>query len=213
MFVLYLPHTFAPPLRPVTNPAPSADALLQHKCTPSLAKIQPSKDVTSFSSSTSSPWDSPEEPPQALRPAPARARSAPLTLPTDDPVKSPTSHSPPKSVDAFSTVCWSQSQWIAFNDSFAPARHQSSGPLLKEPQRPVASAGRSSRFLPDESSEAFGKALPSQDDCLTCFADVFCGVGDKPAASANMGFNGNRASWGRTVARSGMLILCLILPV
>ncbi|KAJ0012927.1 hypothetical protein NQD34_017261 [Periophthalmus magnuspinnatus] len=155
----------------------TADNMLQRKSSPPLAKLQPSKDVSSFSSSISSPWDSSEDTSQALKPAPARARSAPITLPTDDPIKSPAADSPPKSVDAFYTVCWSQSQWIAFNDSFAPARHQGSGSSVKEPPRPCPSSGRSSRFPSDESSEAYGKAVPSRDDGFT---DVLCGVVPPP---------------------------------
>lgn len=180
------------------DPLLSADASLQLKSSASMAKFQPPKDIASFSSSTSSPWDSPEEPPHAPKPAPARARSAPITLPTDDPIKSPEAHSPPKSSDAFSSVSWSQSQWIAFNDSFAPVRHQSSGPSMKETPHPIpGSGGRSSRFLSEEATEAHSRALAGRDDCFTCFSDVFCGVSDKPAASANIAFNGNLASCGR----------------
>lgn len=169
----------------------SAKTILQHKCSPHLGRSQQSKDVSSFSSSTSSPLDSPENPSQALKPAPTRAHSAPITLPTEaaDPIKSPAAVSPPKSVDAFSTVSWSQSQWIAFNDSFAPPRHQSMGPSVKEPQRSFSSSGRSSRFLSDESAEAYGKVAGSRDDCF--FSDVFCSITDKAAASTNKIFNGN----------------------
>ncbi|XP_072310554.1 F-BAR domain only protein 2 [Eucyclogobius newberryi] len=162
-------------------PESQADTTLQHKGSPPLPKLLPSKDVSSY---ISSPWDSPEDSSQTLKPAPARARSAPITLPTDDPVKSPVADSPPKSVDAFSTVCWSQSQWIAFNDSFGPVRHQSAGPSEKETPQP----SRSSRFLSDESSEAYGKAGP-RDHGSTRFTDVFCGVSDKPAAATNLPFN------------------------
>lgn len=198
MFVVYLLHSVVHLLHSTHSLLLSVDTVLHHNCSSSLANIQLPRDVTSFSSSTSSPWESPEEPPQVLKPAPARARSAPLTLPTDDPVKSPVAHSPPKSVDAFSTVCWSQSQWIAFNDSFAPVRNQSSGPPTKEPQRQFSTSGRSSRLMSDESSEVCGKAVASRDDCLGCFSDVFCGISETPAVPTNIAFNGNLASWGRT---------------
>ncbi|XP_074546015.1 F-BAR domain only protein 2 isoform X2 [Halichoeres trimaculatus] len=149
----------------------TAETALQPERSPPLA--EQSKDVSSFSSSTSSPWDSPENPFQALKPVPARAQSAPITLPTEpvDPIRSPSASSPPKSSDAFSAVSWSQSQWIAFSDNFTPARRQGSGFAPKEVQRPQS--GRLSRFLSDESAEAFSRAGGSRDEHSSGFSDVF----------------------------------------
>ncbi|XP_037608076.1 F-BAR domain only protein 2 isoform X3 [Sebastes umbrosus] len=165
----------------------SAEAVVtQRERSPPLAESQQSKDVSSFSSSTSSPWDSPENPFQALKPVPARAQSAPITLPTEpiDPIKSPAAASPPKSVDAFSSVSWSQSQWIAFSDNLAPARRQGSGLSVKELQRPPSGHGRSSRFLSDESADAYCKAVSGREDGNPCFSDVFSGVTDRAMAAA-----------------------------
>ncbi|XP_031716316.1 F-BAR domain only protein 2 isoform X1 [Anarrhichthys ocellatus] len=167
----------------------TAEEVTQRERSPPLAESQQSKDVSSFSSSTSSPWDSPENPFQALKPAPARAQSAPMTLPTEpiDPIKSPAvaaAASPPKSGDAFSSVSWSQSQWIAFSDNSAPARRQGPGPSLKELQRPQSGSGRACRFLSDESAEAFCKAPGSGGDGIPCFSDVFSGITDRAMAAA-----------------------------
>ncbi len=173
----------------------------QRERSPPLAESQPSKDVSSFSSSTSSPWDSPNTPFQALQPVPARAQSAPITLPTEpvDPIKSPAAASPPRSVDAFSSVSWSQSQWIAFSDNFAPPRRQGSGSSAKELQKPPSGPGRSSRFLSDDPADACCKAA-SREDGNACFSDVFSGVTDRAMAAAPSSkvFNGNSIAdaWG-----------------
>ncbi|XP_067431490.1 F-BAR domain only protein 2 isoform X3 [Thunnus thynnus] len=167
-------------------PETPAETVVQRERSPPLAESQQSKDVSSFSSSTSSPWDSPENPFQALKPVPARAQSAPITLPAEpvDPVKSPVAASPPKSVDAFSSVSWSQSQWIAFNDNFAPPRRQGSGSSVKELQRAQSGSGRSSRFLSDDSADADCKAAGGREDSGSCFSDVFSGITDRAMAAA-----------------------------
>ncbi|XP_023194381.1 F-BAR domain only protein 2 isoform X8 [Xiphophorus maculatus] len=163
-----------------------------------VAERQQSKDVSSFSSSTTSPWDSPENTSQGLRPAPVRAQSAPITQPTEpiDPVKSPTAASPPKtlkSVDSFSSVSWSQSQWIAFGDRSAlPCRHGSGSSVAEVQKAPAGGFGRASRFLSDESADAFCKAAATgvREDSSVCFADVFS---DRTvaAATACKVFHGN----------------------
>ncbi|XP_035040438.2 F-BAR domain only protein 2 isoform X2 [Hippoglossus stenolepis] len=162
-------------------PEASVETVPQRERSPPLAESQQSKDVSSFSSSTSSPWDSPENAFQASKPAPARAQSAPITLPTEtvDPIRSPAAASPPKSVDAFSSVSWSQSQWIAFSDGFAPPRRQGSGPCAKELQRPQPGSGRASRFLSDDSADTYCKAPGSREDGNSCFTDVFTGITDR----------------------------------
>lgn len=174
----------------------SAETVPQWERCPSLAESHPSKDVSSFSSSTSSSWDSPENPYQALKPIPARAQSAPITLPAEpvDPIENQATASPPKSVDAFSSVSWSQSQWIAFSDNFAPPRRPGSGVAVKELQRPQYGAGRSSRFLSDDFTNAYSKAVVgSGDDSNPCCSDVFSGITDRAIAAAPSGklFNGN----------------------
>uniref|UniRef100_A0A3Q1EGJ0 F-BAR domain only protein 2 n=1 Tax=Acanthochromis polyacanthus TaxID=80966 RepID=A0A3Q1EGJ0_9TELE len=164
----------------------TAETVPQQEPSPPLAESQQSKDVSSFSSSTSSPWDSPENPFQALKPAPARAQSAPITQPTEpvDPIKSPATASPPKSSDAFSSVCWSQSQWIAFSDNFALPRRQGSGPSVKDLQRPVSGSARASRFLSDDSADTYCKGASSREDSNLCFTDVFSGTTDRAMAAA-----------------------------
>ncbi|XP_054875235.1 F-BAR domain only protein 2 isoform X7 [Amphiprion ocellaris] len=167
-------------------PEASAETVPQQEPSPPLAESQQSKDVSSFSSSTSSPWDSPENPFQALKPAPARAQSAPITQPTEpvDPIKSPATASPPKSSDAFSSVCWSQSQWIAFSDNFALPRRQGPGPSVKDLQRPVSGSARASRFLSDDSADTYCKGASSREDSNLCFTDVFSGTTDRAMAAA-----------------------------
>ncbi|KAM4528343.1 F-BAR domain only protein 2 isoform 3-T3 [Odontesthes bonariensis] len=155
-------------------PEASADTVPQQERSPPLAECQQSKDVSSFSSSTSSPWDSPENPLQVLKPAPARAQSAPITQPSEpvDPIKSPATASPPKSVDTFSSVSWSKSQWIAFSDNFTPPYRQGSG-SVKELQRLQSGSGRSSRFLSDDSADAYCRAAGFTEGSSLCFTDVF----------------------------------------
>ncbi|KAM8743588.1 F-BAR domain only protein 2 isoform 4-T4 [Acanthopagrus schlegelii] len=160
----------------------TAETAPRQECSPPLVESHQSKEVSSFSSTTSSPWDSPENPFQALKPVPARAQSAPITLPTEpvDPIRGSPAASPPKSVDAFSSVSWSQSQWIAFSDNFAPPRRQGSGTSVRELQRPPSGSGRSSRFLSDDSADAYCKASGSKED--GGFSDVFSGITDWGAA-------------------------------
>ncbi|XP_071061151.1 F-BAR domain only protein 2 isoform X2 [Pseudochaenichthys georgianus] len=166
----------------VVLPEASAEAVTQRERSPPLAESQQSKEVSSFSSSTSSPWDSPENPFQALKPVPARAQSAPITLPTEliDPIRSPSAASPPKSGDAFSSssVSWSQSQWIAFSDNVAPARRQ--GLSVKELQRPHTGPPRSARCLSDDSADAYCREDPR-------FTDVFSGITERAMAAAQTG--------------------------
>ncbi|XP_028318193.1 F-BAR domain only protein 2 isoform X4 [Gouania willdenowi] len=134
---------------------------------PPLAECQHSKDASSFSSSTSSPWDSPENPFQALKPTPVRAQSAPIpqaSEPIDPPVQNDAV------TDAFSSVSWSQSQWIAFSDNFVLPRRQTAGSTLKDLQRTQTTPGRCSRFLSD-SADANCK-----QDAGLCNADNFSGV-------------------------------------
>uniref|UniRef100_A0A669DEN6 F-BAR domain only protein 2 n=1 Tax=Oreochromis niloticus TaxID=8128 RepID=A0A669DEN6_ORENI len=174
-------------------PETSAETVPQRERSPPLAESQQSKDVSSFSSSTSSPWDSPENPFQALKPVPARAQSAPITRPTEpvDPIKNSDTPSPPKSADTFSSVSWAQSQWIAFSDNFAPppSRCQGSGSSVKELQKPQSGSSRSGHFLSDESADAFYKAASSRDDSSLSFTDVFSGVTDRAAAPTSKIFN------------------------
>ncbi|XP_075873093.1 F-BAR domain only protein 2 [Nelusetta ayraudi] len=144
--------------------------------TPPPAERQPSKDASSFSSCASSPWDSPDDPFQALQPAPARAQSAPLTLPSQ-PLRAAGSQSaaasPPRSADAFATATtasWSQSQWIAFSDRLGPPRRPAAG--SKEVQKPPAASGRPARFQSDDSGGG-------SEDSATCLPDLFTAFPDR----------------------------------
>lgn len=162
--------------------SPSANAVPQQELSPPVAETQQPKGVSTLSSSSSSPWDSPDDPFQALKPATERAQSAPITLPSEpvDPLSGQTASSPPKSVDAFSSLCWSQSQWFAFSDNFAPSRHQAS---VKDVHRPPSGTGRSSRFFSDGSSDFDGKMEGSQEDSAPCVSDVSSGIADKATSS------------------------------
>lgn len=155
----------------ITSPS-SADAALQQEPSPSGAETQQPKEISPPSSS--SPWDSPDDPFQALRPTTERAQSAPITLPSEpvDPIQSQTAPDPPKSVDAFSSLCWSQSQCFAFSDNFAPTRHRAS---VKGMNWPQSGSGRSNRFFSDGSSGCDGKV----EDSAPCFSKVFSGIPDK----------------------------------
>nr|XP_043868003.1 F-BAR domain only protein 2 isoform X4 [Solea senegalensis] len=168
----------------------AAETVPQQERSSLVAESHQSKDVSSFSSTTSSPWDSPENTFQAPKPVPARAQSAPITLPTEpiDPIRSPPAASPPKSVDAFSSVSWSQSQWVAFSDVFTPPRPQASGSCVKDQQRPQSNSGRTSRFFSDDSADTHGKAAAaaadSREDSSLGFSDVFSGITDKTMGAA-----------------------------
>ncbi|XP_047228273.1 F-BAR domain only protein 2 isoform X2 [Girardinichthys multiradiatus] len=166
----------------------AVDTVLQKGHFTPVAERQQSKDVSSFSSSTTSPWDSPENTSQALKPAPLRAQSAPITQPNEqiDPIKSPTTActpNTPKSVDGFSSIPWSQSQWIAFGDNCAPPCHHGSGSSVAEVQRVQAGFGRSRRVLSDDSADASCKttAAAVREDSRVCFTDVFS---DRTVAAA-----------------------------
>ncbi|KAM8827355.1 F-BAR domain only protein 2 isoform 2-T2 [Spinachia spinachia] len=156
----------------------TAEAVTQRERPPPLAAAsQQSKDVSSFSSSTSSPRDSLDDPFQA--PPPARARSAPLTTPFD-PVGSP----PPGS-GGF--PAWSQSQWIAFSDNLAPARRSG----------PPAACGRSGRFLSAEEPCGGGGG--------PCYSEVFSGVSDR-AKAASKAFNAPPPNRPTTPLTTGALV-------
>lgn len=55
---------------------------------------------------------------------------------------------------------------------------------MKEPQRPPSGSGRSSRFLSDDSADAYCKAAGSREDGNPCFSDVFSGITDRAMAAA-----------------------------
>lgn len=145
---------------------------------PPPGDCQPCKDASSFSSCTSSPWDVPDDPFQALQPAPARAQSVPLTLPSQ-PLRATGSQSanasPPRSADAFASVSWSQSQWIAFSDHLGPRRRPALG--SHEVQKPPSSSRRPHQFLADDSGG-------SSEDSATCLPDPFSGIADSVSQPA-----------------------------
>ncbi|XP_076019703.1 uncharacterized protein LOC143010967, partial [Genypterus blacodes] len=198
---------------------PSVETAPQREPSPPLAESQHSKDVSSFSSPTSSPWDSPENPFQALKPLPARAQSAPITLPAErgDPVKSPAAASPPKSGDALCSASqWSQSQWIPFSDHFPPPRRQGPGSGVKELPRLQSGAGRPLRFLSDGSADECSKAAAgggggAQEADNPPFSDVFSGVTDRATmatAQPSKIFNGNTRNM--CYACSFEFLLCVL---
>uniref|UniRef100_A0A3P8W6T5 F-BAR domain only protein 2 n=1 Tax=Cynoglossus semilaevis TaxID=244447 RepID=A0A3P8W6T5_CYNSE len=169
-----------------TTAAPSAETVPDPERSPPAEESHRSKDVSTVSSSTSSPWDSPENAFQAVKPMPARAQSAPITLPAEpvDPIRIQLDGSPPKSGDAFSQASWSQSQWIAFGDAFVPPRHQGG---VKETQRPQAGSGRQSRLFSDDSADSNSKTQGSKDDGSSGFTDAFSGPADRAMGAAPSG--------------------------
>lgn len=170
---------------------PSVNSVLPKGCSTPLAELQQPKDISSFSSSTSSPWDSPEAPFQVLTPALSRAQSAPITQPSEpiDPIRSPAAVGLPESVDGFSSQSWSQNQWIAFGDSTSCRR----GPFVMELQRFRAGACRSSRFLSDDSADTYNR-----EDSSLCVSDVFCDRAPAAAPSSKI-HNGNKKNGFRDV--------------
>ncbi|XP_061657010.1 F-BAR domain only protein 2 isoform X7 [Syngnathoides biaculeatus] len=160
VFLCFGPHYHPTKASAETAPAPER----------SPPSAEQSKDVSSFSSSASSPRDSPENLFRAPRPPPARAHSAPITLPPEpaDYVR----NSEGGGEDDDPAASWSRSRWIAFGDNVAPGRRP--GP----PPRPRS--GRAGRFLSDDSADAYGKAAEG-------FSDAFFGWSD----GATLIFPGN----------------------
>uniref|UniRef100_A0A1A8C6T1 F-BAR domain only protein 2 n=1 Tax=Nothobranchius kadleci TaxID=1051664 RepID=A0A1A8C6T1_NOTKA len=179
----------------------AVDSAPQSSCCAPLAERQQSRDI-SFSSSTSSPWDSPENPLQPLKPAMARAQSAPITQPTEpvDPVQSMAAAGPPKSEEG---VSWSQSQWIAFGDNFAPPCRRGSGSSVLELQRVQAGVSRSSRFLSEDSADVYSRATRCSEDSSLSFTDVFA---DKAAAPSNKMFTVPLSNRPTTPLAAGALV-------
>uniref|UniRef100_A0A1A8UZ28 F-BAR domain only protein 2 n=1 Tax=Nothobranchius furzeri TaxID=105023 RepID=A0A1A8UZ28_NOTFU len=179
----------------------AVDSAPQSSCCAPLAERQQSRDI-SFSSSTSSPWDSPENPLQPLKPAMARAQSAPITQPTEpvDPVQSMAAAGPPKSEEG---VSWSQSQWIAFGDNFAPPCRRGSGSSVLELQRVQAGISRSSRFLSEDSADVYSRATRCSEDSSLSFTDVFA---DKAAAPSNKMFTVPLSNRPTTPLAAGALV-------
>lgn len=60
---------------------------------------------------------------------------------------------------------------------------------MRELQRPPSGSGRSSRFLSDDSADAYCKASGSRED--GGFSDVFSGITDWSAAPSSKIFTGN----------------------
>uniref|UniRef100_A0A1A8L6F7 F-BAR domain only protein 2 n=1 Tax=Nothobranchius pienaari TaxID=704102 RepID=A0A1A8L6F7_9TELE len=180
----------------------AVDSAPQSSCCAPLAERQQSRDISSFSSSTSSPWDSPENPLQPLKPAMARAQSAPITQPSEpvDPVQSMAAAGPPKSEEG---VSWSQSQWIAFGDNFAPPCRRGSGSSVLELQRVQAGVSRSSRFLSEDSADVYSRATRCGEDSSLSFTDVFA---DKAAAPSNKMFTVPLSNRPTTPLAAGALV-------
>ncbi|XP_028980836.2 F-BAR domain only protein 2 isoform X3 [Esox lucius] len=168
-------------LQPDLSSPPLADSLLQGKG--AVSPLPPSP--------TSSPWGSADDPFQALKPIPARARSAPIT-PQDEPLEPggqvsavPAPGRRPQEESAFS---WSQSQWIAFNDDFVPVQRQQScstalGPVNRDrtksnPPTGRPQPGRSIRFFSDDPADpyrqlALSSAVGVFEDSTSCVSEVF----------------------------------------
>ncbi|XP_062334941.1 F-BAR domain only protein 2 isoform X3 [Osmerus eperlanus] len=181
---LFLPAPPSPCLHPndldVSLPGepapPPAEVVSEQELSPHIAQSlqQPNIGASPLQSSatSTSPWDSLDEPFLGLRPIPARAHSAPLTRPMEplEPSQSPAlvptraTATQPQSADAFSSVSWSKSQWIAFNDDFVPLRRQTiSGGGVRDPPRPQSipptfpPSGRPPRFFSDDPADPYNR--------------------------------------------------------
>lgn len=74
---------------------------------------------------------------------------------------------------------------------------------MKELQRVQSGSGRSSRFLSDDSADAY-KAASGREDGNPCFPDVFSGITDKAFAAvpSSKVFNGNIITDARDVCHA-----------
>lgn len=198
------------PCAALASPAPpSAEVVSEQVLSPSLAESlqQPKAEASPLPDSTTStsPWDSLDDPFLALRPIPARAHSAPLTRPAKPleptqnqasgpgPLQAPASQ--PQSAEAFPSLSWSQSQWIAFNDDFVPVRRQTiSGGGLKGFLRPQSNppsfplSGRPLRFFSDDPADpcnrvSVGSGVGVEDQSSApCVQDVCAPPATAPAS-------------------------------
>lgn len=209
-----------------TNTVPhSAEVALQQLLYSPLAEeFTPKEAFPLPSSSTTSPWDVPDDPMVALKPAAPRAQSAPISRPPKllDSSQGPGPASPPKSVDAFTTLSWSQSQWIAFNEKLGPSRRTVPGLVLKElPRLPsiAPTTARPVRFFSDDPADPVnrvGLCGGTREDSAPFGWDVSVTLGGRGGASApaphgNAHFDGCHGWLPLFALTFDFLVLCFIL--
>ncbi|KAI1905262.1 hypothetical protein AGOR_G00014300 [Albula goreensis] len=109
-------------------------------------------------SSPGLPWNLVDEPLLGLKPRP-RAESAPPTQPdgSEQHAIATAPKTAPESTDLFSSITWSQSQWIAFNDELVPCKRPSNT-SPREHQRPLSlPPAKAFRFFSDDPNDPYNK--------------------------------------------------------
>ncbi|KAJ8400122.1 hypothetical protein AAFF_G00401610 [Aldrovandia affinis] len=137
---------FAPPLAGSSSSVSSsaAEVLVHQEGSPFPA------------SSPGLPWNLVDEPLLGLKPRP-RAESAPPTQPDGGSQRAAAVAKPTQDgVDFFSSISWSQSQWIAFNNEFAPCKRPNASP--REHQRPLSlPPAKAFRFFSDDPNDPYNR--------------------------------------------------------
>ncbi|XP_035246003.1 F-BAR domain only protein 2 isoform X3 [Anguilla anguilla] len=144
------------------------------------AEVLVHQEGSSFpASSTELPWNLVGEPLLGLKPRP-RAESAPPTRSdgtehagTATAAAAVAKPAQETSVDLFSSISWSQSQWIAFNDEFVPCKRPNASPrdLLQRPlSMPPAKAFR---FFSDDPNDPYNR--------VACRAGLFAERSPSPS--------------------------------
>ncbi|XP_039614394.1 F-BAR domain only protein 2 isoform X2 [Polypterus senegalus] len=146
--LLSLDPLFGPPLESSSSSASAS----------STADLVAPKENSSLSSSPNpSPWGAVDE--VFSGSCPGVGPRSPSTEQHDCPDLNTISKPPSESVDFLSSVCWSQSQWISFNDEMISCKHLKT---LKERQRlqskhninvPSPTAFSSTKFFSDDPSD------------------------------------------------------------
>ncbi|KAG9353685.1 hypothetical protein JZ751_011807 [Albula glossodonta] len=132
-------------------------------------------------SSPGLPWNLVDEPLLGLKPRP-RAESAPPAQPdgSEQHAIATAPKTAPESTDLFSSITWSQSQWIAFNDELVPCKRPSNT-SPREHQRPLSlPPAKAFRFFSDDPNDPYNK--------VACRAGLFmeessCPLRLSPAAT------------------------------
>ncbi|XP_064165055.1 F-BAR domain only protein 2 isoform X2 [Anguilla rostrata] len=162
-----------------TNFLPSLQTKELEVCaTSEKAEVLVHQEGSSFpASSTELPWNLVGEPLLGLKPRP-RAESAPPTR-SDGTEHAATAAAAAAakpahetSVDLFSSISWSQSQWIAFNDELVPCKRPNASP--RDLQRPLSMPpAKAFRFFSDDPNDPYNR--------VACRAGLFAERSPSPS--------------------------------
>ncbi|KAL4617546.1 F-BAR domain only protein 2 isoform X3 [Arapaima gigas] len=125
------------------------------------SKMVVCKDGPPFSaSSTPSPWDLVDKPLMGLNPLGDPKSTSPVQPVMVDAGMATAAKLADDTVDAFSSISWSQSQWIAFDDEFAACRRLSSS--ARDPSRPpLRPPAKSIKFFSDDPNDPYNSIVRS----------------------------------------------------